>query len=225
MTYTIQKQIPQGYFSEITMFHLRPQFASTSRWLLRSVKAMLACKLTLVYTQYHQMLDLQSLVASDYEESYEHAELMASFLSQLLPLRPTSPSELIHSKEEYANESIDKYKEYKRHLELFSGECFIPEVVEQFCKIVYEANGYYTFKAFSNMNYSVYAEALLLFQIGKIDYLTFVEIFQEISLFEGRRKPLKAADLKLYLRTMHKITDLYISLLQKYLNNSSHHTE
>lgn len=70
------------------------------------------------------------------------------------------------------------------------------------------------------MNYSVYAEALLLFQIGKIDYLTFVEMFQEISLFEGRRKPLKAADLKLYLRTMHKITDLYISLLQKWLNKN-----
>ena len=68
--------IPKGYFSELTMMHLRPLFASTSRWLLRSVKAMLACKLTLVYAQYHQMSDLQSLVASDYEESYEHAELM-----------------------------------------------------------------------------------------------------------------------------------------------------
>lgn len=71
------------------------------------------------------------------------------------------------------------------------------------------------------MNYSVYAEALLLFQIGKTDYRTFVEMFQGISLFEGRRKPLKAADFKLYLRTMHKITDLYISLLQEYLNKNN----
>jgi len=99
---------------------------------------MLACKLTLVYAQYHQMSDLQSLVASDYKESYEHAEIMASFLNQLLPSRPTSPSELMHSKEEYADEAIDRYKEYKHYL-------------------------------------------------------------------------------KLYLRTMHKITDLYISLLQEYL--------
>lgn len=179
---------------------------------------MLACKLTLVYAQYHQMSDLQSLVASDYEESYEHAELMAAFFNQLLPSRPTSPSELMCSKEEYADEAIDRYKEYKHYLELFSGECFIPEVAEQFCKMVYEADDYYTFKAFSSMNYSVYAEALLLFQIGKIDYLTFVDMFQKISLFEGRRKPLNAADLKLYLKTMHKITDLYISLLQEYLN-------
>lgn len=218
MTHIIQNQIPQGYFSETTMCHLRPQFASTSRWLLRSAKAMLACKLTLVYAQYHQMSDLQSLVASDYEESYEHAELMAAFFNQLLPSRPTSPSELMCSKEEYADEAIDRYKEYKHYLELFSGECFIPEVAEQFCKMVYEADDYYTFKAFSSMNYSVYAEALLLFQIGKIDYLTFVDMFQKISLFEGRRKPLNAADLKLYLKTMHKITDLYISLLQEYLN-------
>lgn len=179
---------------------------------------MLACKLTLVYAQYHQMSDLQSLVASDYEESYEHAELMAAFFNQLLPSRPTSPSELMCSKEEYADEAIDRYKEYKHYLELFSGECFIPEVAEQFCKMVYEADDYYTFKAFSSMNYSVYAEALLLFQIGKIDYLTFVDMFQKISLFEGGRKPLNAADLKLYLKTMHKITDLYISLLQEYLN-------
>jgi hypothetical protein len=211
--------IPKGYFSELTMMHLRPLFASTSRWLLRSVKAMLACKLTLVYAQYHQMSDLQSLVASDYEESYEHAELMASFLSQLLPSRPTSPSELIHAKEEYVDDAIDKYKEYKHYLELFKGEGFIPEVAEQFCKMVYEADDYYTFKAFSNMNYSVYAEALLLFQFGRTDYHTFVEMFQEISLFEGRRKPLKARDIKLYLRTMHKITDLYISQLQEYLNS------
>lgn len=214
------KSTPNGYFSELTMYHLRPEFASTSRWLLRSIKAMLACKLTLVYTQYHQMSDLQSLVASDYKESYEHAELMASFLSQLLPSRPTSPSELIHSKEEYADDAIDKYKEYKHYLELFSGECFIPEVAEQFCKEVYEADDYYTFKAFGSMNYSVYAEALLLFQIGKTDYLTFVEMFQEISLFEGRRKPLKAADFRVYLRTMHHITDLYISLFQEYLKKT-----
>lgn len=210
-----QANIPKGYFSEMTMMHLRPVFASTSRWLLRSVKAKLACKLTLVYAQYHQMSDQQSLVASDYEESYEHAELMASFLSQLLPSRPTSPSELIHSKEEYADDAIDKYKEYKHYLELFEGEGFIPEIAEQFCKIVYKTDDYYTFKAFSNMNYSVYAEALLLFQFGRTDYHIFVDMFQEISLFEGRRKPLKARDLKLYLRTMRKITDLYNSLLQE----------
>ena len=122
---------------------------------------------------------------------------------------------MIHSKEEYADDAIDKYKEYKHYLELFEGEGFIPEIAEQFCKIVYKTDDYYTFKAFSNMNYSVYAEALLLFQFGRTDYHIFVDMFQEISLFEGRRKPLKARDLKLYLRTMRKITDLYNSLQQE----------
>ena len=32
--------IPEGYFSELTTIHLMPRFASTSRWLLRSVEAM-----------------------------------------------------------------------------------------------------------------------------------------------------------------------------------------
>ena len=103
-------------------------------------------------------------------------------------------------------------------MEIFRGEGFVSEVAEQFCKKVYEADDYYTFKAFCNMNYSVYAKALLLFQLGKTDYFTFIEMFQEISLFEGRREPLKARNLKLYLKTMHKITNLYISLLQEHLN-------
>ena len=211
-------KVPQGYFSEITTIHLMPRFANTSRWLLRSVEAMLACKLTLVYGRYHMMMDLRSLALSEHQESYEHAELMASFLNQLLPSHHTTPSDLIHSKEEYTDESIDVYNEYHHYLKLFEGEYFFPEVAKQFCKTVYEADDYYTFKAFSNLNYGVYAETLLLYQIGRIDYSTFVGQFQEISLFNGKRTPLKSRDLKLYLKTMHRIVDLYKSLFTKYLN-------
>ena len=209
--------IPHGYFSELTTIHLRPRFASTSRWLLRSVEAMLACKLTLVYGRYHMMMDLRSLAISEEQESYEHAESMASLLNQLLPFHHTTPSDLLKSREAYTDESIDTYKEYNQYLELFEGEGFLSEVAKQFCKTVYDADDYYTFKAFSNLNYGVYAETLLLYQFEKMDYPTFMDQFQEISLFERKRKPLKSSAFKLYLRTMHKVVDLYESLLKDYL--------
>ena len=213
--------IPQGYFSELTTIHLMPRFASTSRWLLRSVEAMLACKLTLVYGRYHMMMDLRSLVVSDYHESYEHAEVMVSFMNSLLPFQHTTPSDLMQSRESYANQSIDMYKEYKHYLELFKGEGFLPEVAKQFCKTVYVADDYYTFKAFSNLNYGVYAETLLLYQFEKMDYPAFVDQFQEISIFERKRKPLKSSEFKLYLRTMRKVVELYKSLLSEYLLNKN----
>ena len=213
MTYII----PQGYFSELTTIHLRPRFASTSRWLFRSVEAMLACKLTLVYGRYHMMMDLRSLVVSDYHESYEHAEVMASFMNCWLPFQHTTPSDLMQSRESYADKSIDMYKEYKHYLELFEDEGFLSEVAKQFCKTVYDADDYYTFKAFSNLYYGVYAETLLLYQFEKMDYPTFMDQFQEISIFERKRKPLNSSAFKLYLRTMHKVVDLYESLLKDYL--------
>lgn len=171
--------IPQGYFSELTTIHLRPRFASTSRWLLRSVKAMLACKLTLVYGRYHMMMDLQSLVASNYQESYEHAEVMADFMNCLLPFQHTTPSDLMQSRESYADQSIDMYKEYKHYLELFEGEGFLPEVANQFCKTVYDADDYYTLKAFSNLYYGVYAETLLLYQYKELNKLCTALVKQE----------------------------------------------
>ena len=209
--------IAQGYFSELTTIHLRPRFASTSRWLLRCMEAMLACKLTLVYGRYHMMMDLRSLVVSDYHESYEHAEILADFMNCLLPFQHTTPSDLMQSRESYADQSIDMYKEYKHYLELFEGEGFLPEVAKQFCKTVYDADDYYTFKAFSNLYYSVYAETLLLYQFEKMDYPTFMDQFQEISIFERKRKPLKSSTFKLYLKTMHKVVNLYKSLLNEYL--------
>ena len=209
--------IPQGYFSELTTIHLKPRFASSSRWLLRSVEAMLACKLTLTYGRYHMMMDLRALVVNDYTESYEHAEVMADFMNCLLPFQHTTPSDLIQTRDSYADQSIDMYKEYKHYLELFEGEGFLLEVVKKFCKTVYDADDYYTFKAFSNLNYGVYAETLLLYQFEKMDYPTFMDQFQEISLFERKRKPLKSSAFKLYLRTMHKVVDLYESLLKDYL--------
>ena len=174
----------------------------------------MACKLTLTYGKYSQMMDLRSLVISEETETYEHAEVMADLMNQMAPWQITSPSDLMHTQDEYVDEAISIYNEYKHYLELFEGDCFVPNVVNCFCKKVYEADDYYTFKAFSNLYYSVYAETLLLYQFGKIDYHSFVEQFQEISLFEGKRKPLDGKKLKLYIRTMRKIVDLYITLIR-----------
>ena len=197
------------------MRHLIFRDAIKDRWLFRALKAMIACKLTLVYGPYHQMCDLQSLAASGFQDTYEHAELMANFLTELLPFRPTTPSELMRTSDDYSNKAIDKYKEYKHFMELFKGDCFYPVVAEQFCKTVYKADDYYTFKAFCNLNYSIFAQTLLLYQISAIDYKTFVKEFQEISLFSQKRKPLTLSELKLFIKTMSKVADLYFTLLGK----------
>ena len=210
---TMEKK--NSYFTEETMKHLILNHATHDRWLLRSLKAMIACKLTLVYGPYHSMSDLQSLAASGYQESYEDAEILASFLTQLVPSSPTTPSELMRTSDDYSNKAIEKYKEYQHLLELLEGDCFYPKVAEKFCKKVYKARNYYTFKAFANLNYSVYSQVLLMYQISKIDYKTFVDQFQEISLFSQKRTPITLSELKLYIKTMNKVADLYFTLLGK----------
>ena len=204
-----------SYFTEETMKHLILKNATRDRWLFRSLKAMIACKLTLVYGPYHMMSDLQSLAASGFQDTYEHAEILASFLTELVPSHSTTPSELMETVDDYCNEAIEKYKEYKHLLELLEGDCFYPKVAEKFCKKVYKARKYYTFKAFANLNYSIYAQVLLLYQISKIDYKTFIDQFQEYSLFSQKRKPLTLSELKLYIKTMSNVVDLYFTLLGK----------
>ena len=204
-----------SYFTEETMKHLILKNATRDRWLFRSLKAMIACKLTLVYGPYHMMSDLQSLAANGFQDTYEHAEILASFLTELVPSHPTTPSELMETVDDYCNEAIEKYKEYKHLLELLEGDCFYPKVAENFCKKVYKARKYYTFKAFANLNYSIYAQVLLLYQISKIDYKTFIDQFQEYSLFSQKRKPLTLSELKLYIKTMSNVVDLYFTLLGK----------
>lgn len=211
--YCVQQTIPQGYFSEGTMRHLLPLEGHKERWLIRALDAILACKLTLLYGRYHLMSDLRYLALSEHRESYAQVETMADFLNQLVPAHHTSPADLMRTSAEYMDESIDAYKEYEHYLNIFEGRFFCPTVAQRFCEMVYEADDYYTFKAFSNLNYSVFAETLLLYQMGVIDYHSFVNQFQEISLVSGKRRPLSLAELKLYLRTMRKIVNLYKSLL------------
>ena len=206
--------VPKGYFTEKTMLRLiLNNVIGSNRLILRAVEAMLACKLTLTYGIYHQMMDWRILAMSEETMSYKQAENMADFFNQLVPKHYTAPTELMHTQEESEDETIKKYEEYKSYLDLFEGMAFVPRVVDKFCETVYNADDYYTFKAFCNFNYSIYAEILLLYQMRSIDYQTFTEQFQELKLFSGKREPINGRELKLFIRTMREIVDLYKKIM------------
>lgn len=207
--------VPKSYFTEKTVRHLRPGAALGYRHLMRAMEVMLACQLTLTYGRYHIMMDLRQLALSEERMSYQQAEVMAGILSQM-SLIETKPTDLLRSQDEEVNESIQTYEEYRHYLNLFKGGWFVPKVVEQFCEKVYDADDYYGFKAFCNLYYYVYAEELLLYQMGEIEYEEFVCNFQEISLFNGKPSPLTGEKLKRYIMTMRKMVDLYKEIFMEY---------
>lgn len=207
--------IPKGYFTEETVRHLRPNCALWYRHRIRAMEAMLACQLTLTYGRYHFMMDLRHVAMSEKRMSYQQAEIISDLLKQMSH-KETKPTDLLSSQDEDVNESIQTYKEYRLYLKLFKDGWFVPEVVEQFCERVYEADDYYDFKAFCNLYYYVYAEELLLYQIGAIEYEEFVGKFQEICLFNGKLSPLNGDKLKRYIRTMRKVVDLYKEIFVDY---------
>ena len=80
--------------------------------------------------------------------------------------------------------------------------------------MVYEDDEHFIFfKPFCNLYFSVYADALLWYQQGKIDYKTFCQEFQELSWMDGKRKPLKRSDLKMYIMSMREVVETYKKLL------------
>ncbi|MBQ2188442.1 MAG: hypothetical protein II401_07775 [Bacteroidales bacterium] len=205
---------PKGYFSEKTMLRLILKNAiGSNRLVVRSVETMLACKLTLTYGPYQQMHDLQYIATTGKTESYESTEMFSNMLNLMVPTHHTSPTDFMHSQEDYINDSIDNYAKYKKYLNLFEGMGFVPRVVDKFCKTLYDTDDYYGFKASSNMHYIVYSEALLLYQMEQIDYQTFAQQFKRINLFDGHRKPLTGTMLKQILNTIHPIVDLYKKVL------------
>ena len=128
----------------------------------------------------------------------------------------SSPSDFIHSQEESADDCIDTYKEFKRLVEAYSDEHFIPKVVEQFCKMVYEDDDHFIFfKPFCNLYFSIYADALLWYQQGKIDYKTFCLEFQELSWMNGSRTPLDRRRLKMYIMSIREVVDCYKALYEE----------
>ena len=119
-------------------------------------------------------------------------------------------SHFLHTQDESADESIDTYLEYKQLLEEYSNEQFVPTIVDKFCKMVYEDDDHFIFfKPFCNLYFSVYADALLWYQQGKIDYKTFCMEFQELSWMDGKRTPLNGRRLRMYIMSMREVVEAY----------------
>ena len=200
---------PEGYFSEITLCHLKPQQGLSKRYQQRAMDVTLACKLTHVYGKYHLAMLHRQLAMSEERTTYQQAERQAAMMNQMT-LFHSSPSDFMHTQEESTDESIDTYKEYKRMVEGYSDEQFVPSIVEQFCKMVYEDDDHFIFfKPFCNLYFSVYADALLWYQQGKIDYTTFCMEFQELSWMDGKRTPLNGRKLRMYIMSMREVVETY----------------
>ena len=202
-----------NYILENTVNHLKPQLGLSIRYQQRALDVTLACKLTHVYGKYHLAMLHRQLAMSEEETTYQQAERQAEMMNQMT-LFHSSPSDFLHTKDESTDESIDTYKEYKRMLEEYSDEQFLPSVVDQFCKMVYEDDDHFIFfKPFCNLYFSVYADALLGYQQGEIDYATFCMEFQELSWMGGRRTPLDGKRLKIYIMSMREVVEAYKRLL------------
>ena len=205
--------IPQNYFTDTTLSHLKPQQGLSERYQRRAMDVTLTCKLTHVYGKYHQAMFYRQLAMSEEQTTYQQAERQAAMMNQM-SIFHSSPSDFMHTQEESTDESIATYREFKRLVEEYADEHFVPSVVEEFCKRVYEDNdNFIFFKPFCNLYFSVYADALLMYQQGKIDYSTFCREFQELSWMDGKRTPLDGKRLKMYIISMREVVEAYKKLL------------
>ena len=193
---------------------MKPQQGLSERCQHRAIDVTLACKLTHVYAKYHMAMLHRQLSMSEERTTYQQAERQAAMMNQMT-LFHSSPSDFLHTQEESTDESIDTYLEYKRMVEEYSDEQFVPSIVEQFCKMVYEDDDHFIFfKPFCNLYFSVYADALLCYQQGKIDYATFCMEFQELSWMDGSRTSLNGRRLKMYIMSMREVVRFYKSLYE-----------
>ena len=133
----IISSIPENYFCEKTLSHLKPQQGLSERYQRRVLDVTLACKLTHVYGKYHLAMLHRQLAMSQEQTTYQQAERQAELMNQMT-LFHSSPSDFLHTKDESTDESIDTYKEYKQLVEEYGDEQFVPSGVDQFCKMVYE---------------------------------------------------------------------------------------
>ena len=208
-----------NYFSEETLSHLKPQQGLSERYQRRAIDVTLAAKLTLTYGKFHLAMLHRQLAMSEEQTTYQQAERQAAMINQMTIFH-SSPVDFMHTQEESTDESIAIYREFKRLVEEYADEHFMPSVVEEFCKRVYEDEEHFIyFKPFCNLYYSVYADALLWYQQGRIDYDAFCQEFQELSWMDGKRTPLDSRQLKRYIASMREVVDFY-----KKLRNSSEKT-
>lgn len=197
------------YFSKDTLHNIRLQQDLSARHRQRSHDVTLACKLTLAYGKYHLMIDYRQLAMSKHKMTYQEAERQAEMMNQITIVHH-SAADFLDTADDWVNDSIDTYRENKRLLEEYSDEVFVPAVVEEFCKRVYEDDEHFIFfKPFCNLYFSVYADALLWYQQRKIGYDEFCMQFQELSWMDGSRTPLDGKRLKMYIMSMREVVEAY----------------
>ena len=212
MEYNKKESTLYGYFSKKTVCHLKIHQGMSTRHLQRALDVTLACKLTLTYGKYHLMMLHRQLAMSEEQTSFQQAERTADMMNKMTIFH-SSPTDFLHTQEQSADESIDVYKEYKQLVAEYSDEHFEPAIVDQFCKMVYEDEDHFIFfKPFCNLYFSVYADALLWYQQGKIDYDEFCMQFQELSWIDGSCTPLDGKRLKMYIMSMREVVEMYKSI-------------
>ena len=200
------------YLTEKTLRTLKIYQGINPKYCQRSLDVTLACKLTLTYGKYHLMMLHRQLSMSEERTSFQQAERTADMMNKMTVFH-SSPTDFLHTQEQSTDESIDVYKEYKQLVAEYSDEHFEPDIVDQFCKTVYEDEEHFIFfKPFCNLYFSVYADALLWYQQGKIDYDEFCMQFQELSWMDGHRTPLDGKRLKMYIMSMREVVDWYKEL-------------
>ena len=202
------------YFAKETLNNLRLQKGLSTRYRQRSLDITLAYKLTLVYGKFHLIMDYRQLAMSKHQMTYQEAERQAEMMNQITIVHH-SAADFLDTPDDRVNDSIDTYKEYKQLLEEYSDEVFVPAVVEEFCKRVYEDDEHFIFfKPFCNLYYSVYADALLWYQQGKIGYEEFCMQFQELSWMDGSRTPLDGKRIKMYIMSMREVVERYKAIAE-----------
>ena len=207
-------KLPNNYISETTLCHLKPQQGLPERYRQRAQDVTLTCNLTHVYGKYHLAMLHRQLAMSEEQTTYEQAERQAAMMNQMT-LFHSSPSDFMHTQDESTDDAIDTYKEYRQLVEEYSDGLFVPAVVEKFCKMVYEDDDHFIFfKPFCNLYYSVYADALLWYQQGRIDYTAFCQEFQELSWMDGSRTPLNVRQLRRYIMSMREVVEFYKCLYE-----------
>ena len=200
------------YLTEKTLRTLKIYQGINPKYCQRSLDVTLACKLTLTYGKYHLMMLHRQLSMSEERTSFQQAERTADMMNKMTVFH-SSPTDFLHTQEQSTDESIDVYKEYKQLVAEYSDEYFEPTIVDQFCKMVYEDEEHFIFfKPFCNLYFSVYADALLWYQQGKIDYDEFCMQFQELSWMDGHRTPLDGKRLKMYIMSMREVVEVYKSI-------------
>ena len=200
------------YLTEKTLRTLKIYQGLNPKYCQRSLDVTLACKLTLTYGKYHLMMLHRQLSMSEERTSFQQAERTADMMNKMTVFH-SSPTDFLHTQEQSTDESIDVYKEYKQLVAEYSDEHFEPAIVDQFCKTVYEDEEHFIFfKPFCNLYFSVYADALLWYQQGKIEYDEFCMQFQERSWMDGHRTPLDGKRLKMYIMSMREVVEVYKSI-------------